>query len=103
GASGSGKSSLMKLLYREEKLTQGKLIVCGYDLTKIKNRDLHKLRREIGIVFQNFKLLPHKTVYENVAFALEIMGIPADECQPKIWQTLTLVELADKAESYPHE
>lgn len=103
GASGSGKSSLLKLLYREEKLTKGSMSVCGMELSKLKNKDLYKLRREIGIVFQQYKLMPNKTVYENVAFALEIIGISAEECQPRIWQTLTLVELADKAHCYPDE
>ncbi|MGC4432416.1 ATP-binding cassette domain-containing protein, partial [Streptococcus suis] len=71
GPSGAGKSSFIKLLYREEEVTSGQLKVGNVDLTKIKRRNIPKLRRSIGVVFQDFKLLPTKTVYENVAFAMQ--------------------------------
>ena len=103
GASGSGKSTLMKLLFRDMKATNGTISVCGYDVNKIKNSDLHKLRREIGVVYQDYKLLSNKTVYENVAYALEITGTSKEEIDPQVRQTLTLVELADKAGRYPSE
>ena len=74
GASGSGKSTLMKMLYREEKPTQGEIIIGGVNVAKLRNRKVYKLRRKIGIVFQDFKLLPKLTVYENVTFVLEMYG-----------------------------
>ena len=73
GPSGAGKSSFIKLLYREEEVTSGQLKVGNVDLTKIKRRNIPKLRRSIGVVFQDFKLLPTKTVYENVAFAMQVI------------------------------
>lgn len=103
GASGSGKSTLIKSLYRDIEATKGQITMCGYDVNRLKNRDLYKLRREIGIVFQDYKLLPHKTVYENVAYALEIIAAPAEEIGPKVRQTLTMVELSEKAACYPDE
>ncbi|MGP6140336.1 MULTISPECIES: cell division ATP-binding protein FtsE [unclassified Jeotgalibaca] len=103
GASGSGKSTLIKALYRDEKISTGSVRVGDFDLSKIKARDLHKLRRDIGVIFQEYHLLPKKTVYENVRFALEILDVPEEEMDARIRQTLTLVELADKADSYPDE
>lgn len=103
GASGSGKSTLLKSLYRDEKVTTGSVHVHGHDLSKIKARDLHKLRRDIGIIFPNYHLLPNRTVYENVRFAIEILEVPEEEMDARIRQTLTLVELADKADCYPEE
>ena len=74
GDSGSGKSTLMKLLYREEKPTSGQIVVGGINVAKLKNKKTYKLRRKLGIVFQDYRLLPKLTVYENVAFALECIG-----------------------------
>ena len=77
GPSGAGKSTLMKLLIRDELATQGDVVIDGYDLARIKRRQVPRIRRKIGIVFQDFKLLPRKSVWENVAFALEVTGTPA--------------------------
>ena len=83
GASGSGKSTLIKMLYREERPTNGEIYVGGINVAKVKNNKVYKLRRKIGIVFQDYKLLPKLTVYENVAFALEIYGLPTNELKAK--------------------
>ena len=102
GATGCGKSTLIKMLYREEKPTSGKIIVGGLDVGKIKNRKVYKLRRKIGIVFQNYQLLPNSTAYENVAFALEVLGLPKDEVHAKVMKVLDLVGLKNKAKQYPN-
>ena len=76
GATGCGKSTLIKTMYREERPTSGTITVGGLDVTKLRNSKVYKIRRKIGVVFQDYKLLPKLTVYENVAFALEIFGLP---------------------------
>lgn len=103
GASGSGKSTLIKMLYREEKPTKGSIVIGGIDVAKLRNRKVYKLRRKLGIVFQDFKLLPKLTVYENVAFALEILGLPTNEIRKKVLKALNQVGLKNKAKNYPDE
>lgn len=103
GPTGAGKSTFIKLLYREEKASSGKVIVAGQDVSKIKNRKVPYFRRNIGIVFQNFRLLPKKTVFENIAFTLEVTDTPRIEIRKKVRRTLELVGLEDKANAFPHE
>lgn len=103
GASGSGKSTLAKLLYREEKATKGQIEVGGQLISKMKEKDIPKLRRQIGIVFQDFKLLLDRTVFENVAYALEVIGTEPDKIKPLVMQALRYVELEDKANDKPTE
>ncbi len=103
GASGSGKSTLMKMLYREEKPTRGEILIGGVNVGKLRNRKVYKLRRKLGIVFQDFKLLPKLTVFENVAFALEMYGYPKYEIRQKTLKALELVGLKEKAKNFPHE
>ena len=101
GSTGCGKSTLIKMLYREEKPTKGQIIIGGLNVGKIRNRKVYKLRRKIGVVFQNYQLLPNKTAYENVAFALEVLGLPKDEIHTKTMKVLDLVGLKSKAKQYP--
>ena len=103
GASGSGKSTLIKMLYREEKPTKGTVEIGGINVGKLRNRTVFKLRRKLGIVFQDFKLLPKLTVYENVAFALECIGMKKKEIRPKVLKALEHVGLKDKIRSFPNE
>jgi len=103
GSTGCGKSTLIKMLYREEKADKGKIIVGGIDVNKLRNGKIYKLRRKIGVVFQDFKLLPKLTVYENVAFALEIFGLSKAEIHPKVIKALELVGLKSRAKSYPSQ
>ena len=103
GASGSGKSTLIKMLYREEKPSKGTIMIGGVNVGKLRNRKVYKLRRKLGIVFQDFKLLPRLTVYENVAFALEMYGLPKYEIRQKTLKALELVGLKEKIKNYPHE
>ena len=103
GSTGCGKSTLIKMLYREEKPTSGKIIVGGIDVAKLRNSKVYKLRRKIGVVFQDFKLLNKSTVYENVAFALEVLGQPKDEIHDKVLKALELVGLKHKAKNYPNQ
>ncbi len=103
GASGSGKSTLIKMLYREEKPTKGIVEIGGINVSKLRNRTVYKLRRKLGIVFQDFKLLPKLTVYENVAFALECIGMKGSEIRPKVLKALEHVGLKDKTRSFPNE
>lgn len=101
GSTGCGKSSLIKMLYREEKPTSGKILLGGIDVAKLKNWRVYKIRRKIGVVFQDFKLLQKLTVYENVAFALEIFGLPKSEIFKRVTKVLDLVGLKNKAKQYP--
>lgn len=103
GASGSGKSTLMKMLYREEKPTAGEIVIGGVRVDKLRNRKVYKLRRKIGIVFQDFKLLPKMTVYENVAFVLEMFGYAKAEVRAKTLKALDLVGLKEKVKNYPDQ
>ena len=103
GLTASGKSTFIKTLYREEKPTKGTVMVGGLNVGKIRNGKVYKLRRKIGIVFQDFKLLPKLTVYENVAFALECVGMKDKEIRPKVMSALERVGLKDKVRSFPGE
>ncbi len=103
GPSGAGKSTLLKLLTREEKPTSGKIIVGGIDYEHLKNRNIPGLRRKIGVVFQDFKLLPNKTVFENVAFALEIVGMSNRQIKNTVPRVLNIVGLKGKEDNYPRE
>jgi cell division transport system ATP-binding protein len=101
GQSGAGKTTLLRLLTREERPTQGKIIVGGVDYDKLKDKDIPLLRRKIGVVYQDFKLLPNKTVFENVAFALEIVGMGKKEIQHTVPKVLDIVNLRGKEKSMP--
>lgn len=103
GPTGCGKSTLIKVIYREEKPTDGEVFVGGVNVAKLKNRKVYKIRRKMGVVFQDFKLLEKLTVYENVAFALEIFGLKSNEIHKKVLKSLELVGLKGKAKNYPDE
>jgi cell division transport system ATP-binding protein len=101
GRTGMGKSTLMKLIYRDEAPTAGRVLVYGTDVTMLPARQIPFLRRRLGVVFQDFKLLPRKTAWENVAFALEVTGTPGREIAPRVDETLEVVGLAGRADSLP--
>jgi cell division transport system ATP-binding protein len=103
GQSGTGKSTLAKLLIAEERLTRGQIVIGGWDISDIKSSEIPLLRRQIGVVFQDFKLLPRKTVYENVAFALEVCGAPSRRIRSIVPQALKIVGLAGKEGRYPKQ
>jgi len=103
GESGAGKSTFLRLLYREEVPTVGEVWVGGKNLNRMKRREVPFLRRRIGVVFQDFRLLPQKTVFDNVAFALQVIEVPRREILRRVPETLKLVGLEDKARFYPHQ
>ena len=103
GESGSGKSTVIKLLYRQERPTSGEVFVGGINVARLRNGKVYKLRRKLGVVFQDYKLLPKLTVYENVAFALEIYGLKKSEIRRRTLEVLDLVGLKDKIRSFPDE
>lgn len=103
GPSGAGKSTFIKMMYREEKATSGEIEVNGTDLTTLKDREIPFLRRNMGVVFQDFKLLPRKNVYENIAFALEVIEKDPEEIKKRVMDVLKLVGLTKKVKMFPDE
>ncbi len=101
GGSGSGKSTLIKMLYREEKPSRGEIVIGGVNVSRLRNSRVYKLRRLIGVVFQDYKLLPKLTVYENVAFALEVTGTDSKQIRKRVINVLGKVGLKHKAKEYP--
>lgn len=103
GPSGAGKSTFIKMIFREELPTQGSLVVNGRNVTEMKLKDVPYLRRGLGIVFQDYRLLQDKTVYENVAFAMQVVEAPRREMQKRVNTVLDLVGLKDKVKSFPSQ
>jgi len=103
GQSGAGKTTFAKMLIAEERPTRGKVVIGGWDVTRISGRDVPFLRRQIGVVFQDFKLLPQKTVYENVAFALEVAGVHGKRIREVVPQVIKIVGLDEKEHRFPHQ
>ncbi|AFS79063.1 cell division ATP-binding protein FtsE [Gottschalkia acidurici 9a] len=103
GSSGAGKSTLIKLLMKEEEPTKGKIKLNNIDITKVKGRNIPYIRRNLGVIFQDFRLLPNKTVFENVAFAKEIIGASPREIRRQVPAVLSMVGLEGKEKSYPNQ
>lgn len=103
GPSGAGKSSLLKAIFKEVDVKKGQLFMFDRNVTMMKNKDVPYLRRQMGVVFQDFRLLSEKNIYENVAFALRVINSPAREMERKVAQALEFVGLGTKAKSYPHQ
>jgi len=103
GPTGAGKSTFLKLLFREELPTRGQIFINGKNITRLKPREIPYLRRRLGVVFQDFRLLPQKTVYENVAFAMEVIEAPPKEIKKRVPKVLEMVGLLHKMNSRPHE
>ncbi|MGN0680916.1 MAG: cell division ATP-binding protein FtsE [Candidatus Fimisoma sp.] len=103
GPSGAGKSTFIKLILKEIDADKGNIFVDGKDVTKMSNREIPELRRKVGTVFQDFRLLPKKTVFENVAFAMEVLHKSKRQIRKQVPQVLSLVGITDKAHKYPDE
>lgn len=103
GPSGAGKSTFIKMMYREEKATKGRIRIGKYDLMKIRDRQIPFLRRYVGVVFQDFKLLQHKTVFENVAYAMEVIEKSPREIKRRVEDVLELVNLKHRMNNFPNE
>lgn len=103
GSSGAGKSTFMKLIMREEKANTGKIVVNGFDLTNMKRKHIPKLRRTMGIVFQDFRLIPNMTVFDNVAFAMHVVGADRKEIRKEVSKALAKVGLGHKARALPNQ
>lgn len=103
GHSGAGKSTLLKILTREEKVSSGRVSVLGQDLSKIKYRKIHEYRRNLGVVFQDFRILRDKTVYENVEIAMRAVGANSKTIRPRVMSVLEKVNISDKYNKYPDE
>ncbi len=103
GHSGAGKSTLLKILTREEKVSSGRISVLGQDLSKIRYSKIHNYRRNLGIVFQDFRILKDKTVYENVEIAMKAVGASSKSIKPRVMEVLEKVKIADKYKKYPDE
>ncbi len=101
GASGAGKTTLLRLLYGDERATEGEIEVAGFDVRALRRSDVPLLRRSLGIVFQDAKLLSGRTVFENIAFVLRVLGTPRREITPKAFQALKAVGLSSRAQAYP--
>nr|WP_277999031.1 cell division ATP-binding protein FtsE [Moorella sulfitireducens] len=103
GPSGAGKTTFIRLLFREETPTRGQILIGGRSIIRLKRKEVPSLRRNIGIVFQDFRLLPEWTVYENVAFALRVIEVPPREIKPRVEKALERVGLGSKARMFPHQ
>jgi cell division transport system ATP-binding protein len=103
GRSGAGKTTLLKLIFAEEKPTEGKIFFEGKDITKMRDGEISKLRREIGVVFQDYKLLPTKTAFENLAYVMEVTGFSDEEIKRDVPKVLEIVGLSEKFQSFPQE
>ena len=101
GPSGAGKTTLMRLLFREERASSGQIIVYGRNINKIKAGRIYQLRRKIGVVFQDFKIIPTKTVFDNVAYVLQVLGQPKSEIERKVYAALNRVGLEKRMDHYP--
>ena len=101
GASGAGKTTLLRLLYADERVSDGDIEVAGFNVTTLRRREVPRLRRSLGIVFQDAKLLSGRTVFENIAFVLRVLGAPRRDITPKAFQALKAVGLSSRAQAYP--
>lgn len=103
GPSGAGKSTLLKMIIREDVPTEGKILIDGVNVAEVKNNKIPELRRQIGMIFQDFKLLSNKTAFENIAFALEVAGLEQKKIEEDVSKVLKIVGLENKAESFPYQ
>jgi cell division transport system ATP-binding protein len=103
GPSGAGKSTLLRLLLVQDRPSEGELFVNGHDLTKLSRRDVQEYRRGLGFIFQDFKLIPSRTVFENVAFVLEVLGVPSTQQRRRAFQVLKWVGLQHRINAYPRD